>query len=85
MYCTGNNNTMCTSHCFGNNNRVCLDYCQGNKNTLCVPPNHCRNAAGIALAADEIRAPGLLAAVAAVGARIYATPPPAVQPMAALT
>ena len=85
MYCTGNNNTMCTSHCFGNNNRVCLDYCQGNKNTLCVPPNHCRNAAGIALAADEIRAPGLLAAVAAVGARIYATPPPAVQPVAALT
>jgi HD-GYP domain-containing protein (c-di-GMP phosphodiesterase class II) len=84
-YCIGNNNKVCTSHCFGNNNQACLDYCKGNNNPLCVPPNpNCRNAAVIALAAGEIRAPGLLP-TAAVGARIYARPPPAVPRVAAFT
>jgi hypothetical protein len=76
-YCSGNNNTVCTSHCFGNNNQACLDYCQGKHNPLCLPPN-CRGAAGVALAAVEIRARGLLAAIVAVGVSIFATPPPAV-------
>ena len=83
-YCSGNNNTVCTSHCFGNNNQACLDYCQGKHNPQCLPPN-CRKAAGVALAAVEIRARGLLAAIVAVGVGIFATPPPAVQPVAALT
>jgi HD-GYP domain-containing protein (c-di-GMP phosphodiesterase class II) len=83
-YCSGNNNTVCISHCFGNNNKACLDYCQGKHNPQCLPPN-CRNAAGVALAAVEIRARGLLAAIVAVGVSIFATPPPAVQPVAALT
>ena len=65
-YCTGNNNKVCTSHCFGDNNKACLDYCQGKNNPLCVPPN-CRTAGALVLAADQIRAPALLAAVGAVG------------------
>jgi HD-GYP domain-containing protein (c-di-GMP phosphodiesterase class II) len=84
-YCTVNNNRVCTSHCFGNNNKACLDYCQGKNHPLCVPPNpNCLNAAGVVLAADEIRAPALLAAVGAVGASVDPTRQPLRQLLAAL-
>jgi HD-GYP domain-containing protein (c-di-GMP phosphodiesterase class II) len=81
-YCTGNNPSACTSHCFGNSDKKCLDYCQGT-NKACV--QNCRSGGVVMLAAQEARAPGLFAAVGTVRARLYATPPPAVQPVAALT
>jgi HD domain len=82
-YCTGNNNKACTSHCFGNNNQVCLEYCQGNNNSQCL--QNCRKAGGVVSAADEIRAPALLAAVGVVGASVDATRQPLRQLLAGLT